>query len=118
MDKIKSFKSFIKENIDDGNLDNKIENIDQDDVLMNMKDIPSELWSPEMIDAQKEFENTEQDDELENIDDEIYEEGEGDDKKMMHKEEEIELSEKKKSSEEEDYIIKDVFDEEEIENEN
>jgi len=119
MDKLKGFKSFIKENADGDNLDNKINDIDQDDILMNMKDLPSELWTPDMVDAQKEFENNNSEEgDLDHIDDEVYDEGDGDDKKMMHKQEtEVELSEKKKSSEEQEYILKDVFAIEEEENE-
>jgi len=119
MDKIKDFKSFIKENINDDNLEHNVDSIDNDndDVLMNVKNLPSELWTPDMVDTNKEFENNQQDDDgIDNIDSEIYEEGD-DDKKMMHKEKEIELSEKKLSSEEEEYNLKNVFEEEEEENE-
>jgi len=117
MDKLKNFKSFIKENNDD-NLDNKIDNVDQDDILMNMKDIPSELWTSDMVDINREFESAKQNDDLDHIDGEIYEDGDGDDKKMMHKTEtDVELSEKKLSSEEQKYVLKDVFAEKEKENE-
>jgi len=116
MDKLKNFISFIKENNDD-ELDNVIDstmvnNMDVDDILLNMKNLPSEMWTPEMISTNKEFESQQEDD-LEHIDDEIYDDDD-DDGRMLHKPD-SELSEKK-SSEEQEYVLKDVFAEEEKEN--
>ena len=111
MDKIKDFKTFIKENIDNDTLDNQpVDNV-EDDILMNMKDLE---WSEELLDPNLRNESMEEDGELDNIDGEIHEEGEeSDDKKMMHKKSDNDIDDISESSEEQEYILKDIFSEEE-----
>ena len=112
MDKLKNFKLFVKENNNDI-LDNQILDISEDEILKNIKELPSEMWTVEMIDANRKFEIMQ---ELENIDENDFDDDdEPEDKKMLHKKEE-EITEKK-YSELQDYEIKNVFEEEENEQE-
>jgi hypothetical protein len=121
MEFIKNFGRFIKENSDtQKHHDDELYNIQEidEDMLKNLKNLPSELWTEDMVEAYKKYESML--DELDNVDDEDGgccddEYDEPDNKKMLHNPKNYEI--KEKYSEMEDYEVKDVFDEEEEEEE-
>jgi len=118
MEKIKNFKTFVKEDIDNDIIDNQYTGNIEDDTLINMKNLQE--WE-DLLDIDFKNENMEEDDELINIDNvKIGDIGdEEDDDRMMHKVSNNDINDMDitESSEFDNYKLKDIFSEEEIENE-
>lgn len=119
MKNLKNFTKFVKENNDNKKLShyNNIRNDTEN--MMDFENLPSELWSDEMIDTYTKYEKKINDDNINDFDrldhhnDDDFDDF--DDHKMLINNIDNEISEK--YSELEEYELKDVFQEEEKENE-
>jgi len=118
MKNLKNFTKFVKENNDDEKLShyNNIRNDNEN--MMDFENLPSELWTDEMIDAYSKYENKINNDNIDidrldhYIEDDIDDFDDPND--MLINNIDNELTEK--YSELETYELKNVFDEEEKEN--
>lgn len=126
MEFLKMFDRFIKESSDvqdnhSDDLFNQVSDGMDDDVLKNIKELPSELWTPDMVEAYAKYESMM--DELDNVEDDdcCGDDIDSSNNNMMNNpSEKDELREdlnKEDYSEMQDYIVRDVFEEEEKEEE-